>query len=267
MQHNTWLCPLYSNSAQTMFQCSSAWQRADPAKMPATAFVSQLLPASGHMTHYMWHIASVQYNKNLHSSLTFVGRRHFQSSPKLQTALRPFCWVLLAAAALAAPAAADTAGAHDQACSHLPPLGVSHWHQLLPSQAHPLLSGCAGVCTLAGLRLLPCGCAGRLCGELQHLICRYGHTSECCLPKTCIAMLRIQCTCLLSEALIVVRLQLFLMHIPGSEFRRSFVKGIRRISRVCIGDWPGLLLYLKHTLHMRHVIAAHESFGVGHCNG
>ena len=76
-----------------------------------------------------------------------------------------------AAAALAAPAEAVPIGAHDQACAHLPPLGITHWHQLLPPQAHPLLGGCAGVCPLAGMWLLPGGGFGGFTGELPYLVC------------------------------------------------------------------------------------------------
>jgi len=76
-----------------------------------------------------------------------------------------------AAAAVAAPAEAIPIGAHDQACAHLPPLGITHWHQLLPPQAHLLLGGCAGVCPLAGMWLLP-GCGfGGLTGGSPHLVC------------------------------------------------------------------------------------------------
>lgn len=63
----------------------------------------------------------------------------------------------VAAAALATLTQIATADAHDQDQPAVPALGVSHLYQLLPPQAHPLFVGCAGVRTLAGLRLLP-GC-------------------------------------------------------------------------------------------------------------
>ena len=78
-----------------------------------------------------------------------------------------------AAAAPAAPVEAVPVGAHDQARTHLPPLGVTHRHQLLPPQAHPLLSGCAGVCPLAGMWLLPGGGVGGLAGGSPHCVCSH----------------------------------------------------------------------------------------------
>ena len=76
-----------------------------------------------------------------------------------------------AAAAPAAPVEAVPLGAHDQACAHLPPLGITHWHQLLSPQAHPLLGGCAGVCPLAGMWLLPGGGLGGFTGRSPYLVC------------------------------------------------------------------------------------------------
>lgn len=63
----------------------------------------------------------------------------------------------LAAVAPATPAEVAAAHADDQDRPAVPPLGVSHIHQLLTPQAHPLLCSCPGLCSLAGLRLLP-GC-------------------------------------------------------------------------------------------------------------
>lgn len=76
-----------------------------------------------------------------------------------------------AAAALAAPVEAVPVGAHDQACAHLPPLGITHWYQLLPPQAHSLLGGGAGVCPLAGMWLLPGGGLGGLIGGSPRRVC------------------------------------------------------------------------------------------------
>ena len=87
------------------------------------------------------------------------------------------CWVCGAAAALATPVEAVPVGAHDQACSHLPPLGVTHRHQLLPPQAHPLLGGGAGVCPLAGMWLLLGGGLGGLTGGSPHLVCSHTQIS------------------------------------------------------------------------------------------
>ncbi len=84
------------------------------------------------------------------------------------------CWVCGAAAA---PVEAVPVGAHDQACAHLPPLGITHWYQLLPPQAHPLFSGGAGVCPLAGMRLLPGGGLGGLTGGSPHLVCSHTQIS------------------------------------------------------------------------------------------
>ena len=62
------------------------------------------------------------------------------------------------AATPAALAEAATAHAHGQSHPAVSALGVSHVHQLFSSQAHPVLSGCAALRALAGLRLLPrCG--------------------------------------------------------------------------------------------------------------
>ena len=63
-----------------------------------------------------------------------------------------------AAAALTALTQAAKADAHDQDQPAVPALGVSHLHQLLTPQAHPLLCGCACVRPLAGLWLLPYCC-------------------------------------------------------------------------------------------------------------
>ena len=69
-----------------------------------------------------------------------------------------------AAAALAAAVATGSPGAHDQTCKNLSAMGVSHWHQLLAPQAHSLLCGCVGVCSLAGMRFLPgCSAGGLTC--------------------------------------------------------------------------------------------------------
>lgn len=61
-----------------------------------------------------------------------------------------------AAAALTALTQTAEADAHDQDQPTVPALGVSHLHQLLTPEAHPLLYGCAGLCPLAGMWLLPC---------------------------------------------------------------------------------------------------------------